>query len=130
MRKQYNNRQKQIKPHDFKVGDMVQYRNTANDKRQGGKLDEKYLPVKGFLNIKSIRNNIVELRKPRGTVRFPNFNIHTDDLRHYVTPLKKKRKRETAEEDETPVKKTILTGSSGKSGRPQRQSTAFAFGKK
>ena len=128
MKKQYNNRQRQVKPHDFKVGDQVQYRSSANDKRQGGKLDPKYLPMKGFLNIKSIRNNICELRKPRGKVRHPDFNIHTDDLRHYVTPSKKKRKRETADEDETPTKKTVITGS-GKSGRPQRNSTAFDFGK-
>ena len=113
MKKQYNNRKKKIKPHDFKVGDQVQYRSTANDKRQGGKLDPKYLPLKGFLNIKSIRNNIVELRRPRGRVRYPDFNMHTDDLRHYVTPPKKKRKRETADEDETPIKKKV-TRAAGK----------------
>ena len=129
MAKQYNNRKKQVKPHDFKIGDQVQYRSTANDKRQGGKLDPKYLPLNNFLNIKSIRNNICELRKPRGKVRFPDFNIHTDDLRHYVTPPKKKRKRsEKADEDETPAKKTIITGT-GKSGRPKRNSTTFDFSK-
>ena len=128
MKKQYNDRKTPIKPHNFKVGDRVQYRNTSNDKKQGGKLDPKYLPLKGFLNIKSIRNNIVELRKPRGKSRYPKYNLHTDDLRPYKTPLKKKRKRETAEEDEGPKKKIVLTGKPN-SGRPQRRSTGFDWSK-
>ena len=127
MKKQYNERQTRVKAHNFKVGDKVQYRNVKNDKRQGGKLDPKYYPLKGFLNIKSIRNNIVELRKPRGKSRYPDFNIHTDDLRLYTTPEKRKRKRETAEEDETPSKKIVVTGKS--TGRPSRKATALNFGK-
>ena len=129
MIEQYANRNASVKPHNFKKDDKVQYRNTRNDKRKGGKLDPKWYPLKGHLNIKTIQNNICELRRPRGKSRYPDFNIHTDNLRHFVTPLPKKRKREHAEKDETPKKKTIMTGTGDPEGRPQRKSTAFDFSK-
>ena len=129
MEKQYNSRQKRVAIHTYKVGERVQYRNTRNDKRQGGKLQEKYLPLKTFLVIKEVKGDAVILRKPNGKSNYPSWPVHVDDLRRWLSPVQTQRKRKRgAEKDETLQRKKQITGG-GKSGRPARETKRFIFEK-
>ena len=102
----------------FKVGDRVQYRNTANDKRMGGKFDLSWFPGKGFHVIKKIlfETSTVILRKARGKSDFKT--VHINNIRLYKE--KKKKKRELIPELIPPPKKSYTT----KSGR---NTTTFDF---
>ena len=78
-----------IKRRKFSEGEKVQYRNTKNDKRKGGKISTKWFPKNDFLIIKRFLTevNCVELRKPTGKstckVR------HINNIRKFT--LKRKR---------------------------------------
>ena len=81
-KKQYAKRHK-IQKNCFKVGDKVQYRNTKNDQRRGGKLDPKYFPINSFLVVKKIilSRNVAELRKPKGKSTYKT--IHFNNLKFF-----------------------------------------------
>ena len=91
--KDYAKRNQIKKKFPHTIGARVQYRNTRNDKRMGGKFDPKWFPIKSFLIVKKINfeRNFVELRNPKGraTVKFVHFN----NIRSFPGSRKTSRKK-------------------------------------
>lgn len=91
--KDYAKRNQIKKKFPHTVGARVQYRNTRNDQRMGGKFDPKWFPIKSFLIVKKINfeRNFVELRnrKGRASVKFVHFN----NIRSFPGSRKTSRKK-------------------------------------